>query len=88
MHKVGIIGAGFVGSAVETGLQTVAEVGVYDKYKDSESLYDVVNNSDVLFVCVRFRPSIRAGIMLAASGAFAGGLRLFFSVRCNRLHTL
>ncbi len=51
-HKIGVIGAGFVGTAVETGLQSVAEVRVYDKFKSSESLYDVVNNSDVLFVCV------------------------------------
>lgn len=52
MHKIGIIGSGFVGNAVETGLQSVAEVRVYDKFKPSESLDEVVNNSDILFVCV------------------------------------
>lgn len=52
MHKIGICGSGFVGNAVESGLQSVAEIRVYDKYKPSESLYDVVNNSDILFVCV------------------------------------
>lgn len=51
-HKVGVIGTGFVGSAVSLGLENAAEVREYDKYKDSESLYDVVNNSDILFVCV------------------------------------
>jgi len=51
-HKIGIIGHGFVGMAVETGLQSVADVRIYDKYKDTESLYAVVNNSDVLFVAV------------------------------------
>ncbi len=52
MHKVGVIGTGFVGSAVSVGLDNVAEIREYDKYKTSESLYDVVNNSDILFVCV------------------------------------
>jgi len=51
-HKIGIIGYGFCGIAVETGLQEVAEVRIYDKFKDSESFYDVINNSDVLFVTV------------------------------------
>ena len=52
MHKVGCIGAGFVGTAVELGLESVAEIRIYDKYKDTESLYSVVNNSDVIFICV------------------------------------
>lgn len=52
MHKVGIIGLGFVGTAVETGLQSVADIKIYDKYKPSDSLEDVVNGSDILFVCL------------------------------------
>lgn len=52
MHNIGVIGHGFVGLAVETGFQSVANVRVYDKYKDSESLYDVVNNSDIIFMCL------------------------------------
>jgi len=52
MHKIGVIGVGFVGMAVSTGLQSIAEVREYDKYKDTESLYDVVNNSDILFMCL------------------------------------
>ena len=52
MHKVGIIGYGFVGLAVETGLQSIAEIRIYDKFKTSEGLYDVVNNSDIIFLTV------------------------------------
>ena len=52
MHKIGIIGAGFVGTAVEEGLQSVAEVHIHDKFKDSESLETVVDNSNILFICV------------------------------------
>jgi UDPglucose 6-dehydrogenase len=51
-HKVGIIGHGFVGLACETGLQNVSEVRIHDKYKPSESLEAVVNNSNILFICV------------------------------------
>lgn len=55
MHKVGVIGTGFVGTAVSTGFEllgTNIEVREYDKYKPTESLYDVVNNSDILFLCL------------------------------------
>jgi len=52
MYKVGIIGLGFVGTAVETGLQSVAEIKIYDKYKPSDSLEDVVDSSDILFICL------------------------------------
>ena len=51
-HKIGIIGHGFVGLAVETGLQTVADIRIHDKYKDTESLESVVKNSDILFLCL------------------------------------
>jgi UDPglucose 6-dehydrogenase len=54
IHKVGICGYGFVGVATESGLQRIPdiEIRVYDKYKDTESLESVVDNSDVLFVAV------------------------------------
>lgn len=55
MHKVGIIGLGFVGTAVETGLQALVkniEIRAHDKYKPSESLEEVVENSDILFICL------------------------------------
>ena len=51
-HKVGIVGCGFVGTAVSTGLQVVAEIREHDKYKDTESLHSVVTNSDFIFLCL------------------------------------
>jgi UDPglucose 6-dehydrogenase len=51
-NKVGIVGYGFVGFAVETGLQSVAEIRVYDKYKDTENLDSVVDNSEIIFICL------------------------------------
>ena len=52
MHNVGIIGCGFVGTAVSTCLQNIAEVREHDKYKDTESLDSVVSNSDIIFICL------------------------------------
>ncbi len=56
MHRVGVVGVGFVGTAVSTGLETVlgdlVEIREYDKFKDTESLENVVENSDIIFVCL------------------------------------
>ena len=51
-HRVGIVGLGFVGTAVETGLQAVAEVSSHDKFKPTDSLATVVERSNIIFVCV------------------------------------
>tara|TARA_Y100000593_G_scaffold32732_1_gene64520 strand:+ start:847 stop:1743 length:897 start_codon:yes stop_codon:yes gene_type:complete len=56
--KIGIVGRGFVGSAVEFGFSPNvgcdAEVRVYDKdpNKSLHSLYETVNESDFIFVSV------------------------------------
>lgn len=55
-HKVGIIGCGFVGTAVSVGFEAVLkdkiEIREHDKYKPTESLETVVSKSDILFVCL------------------------------------
>jgi UDPglucose 6-dehydrogenase len=58
MKKIGIIGRGFVGSAVEFGFSAQtgcdAEVKVYDKNptRSTHTINDTVNNSDFIFVSV------------------------------------
>ena len=58
MQKIGIIGWGFVGSAVEFGFSPNvgcdAKVRVYDKNpnKSLHSLYETMNESDFIFVSV------------------------------------
>lgn len=52
MAKLGIIGHGIVGQAVEYGFKKGNELFIYDKYKDSTPLAEVVNNSEFVFVCV------------------------------------
>ena len=54
MKSIGIIGNGFVGSAIAAGFALHANVRVFDKdrKKSIDSLYDVVNFSDVVFISV------------------------------------
>ena len=53
MVKIGIVGFGFVGGAVAHGFAQSAELFIYDKYDDSyNTLKEVVDNSDFIFICV------------------------------------
>ena len=52
MHKIGVVGLGFVGTACETAFQNISEVRCHDKFKDTESLASVVKNSDILFLAL------------------------------------
>lgn len=52
-YKIGIIGCGFVGSAVAYGFSLHSEVKIYDKFQITpNTLEETVNDSDFLFVCV------------------------------------
>src|SRR5262245_20001791 len=50
-EKLGTLGHGIVGLALSTGFKS-EEIHIYDKYKESETLEDVVEKSDFLFVCL------------------------------------
>ena len=52
--NIGIIGQGFVGTAVNEGLKSFHHIETYDINKSSTctSLEDISNKSDVLFVCL------------------------------------
>lgn len=56
VYKVGVIGCGFVGTAVSSGFEAIlrdsVEIREHDKFKDTESLEAVVNSSDILFICL------------------------------------
>ncbi len=56
IYKIGIIGRGFVGSAVENGFKSMdkSELRIYDinPDKSKNSLFDVVNHSDLVFVSI------------------------------------
>ena len=54
--KIGIIGQGYVGTALKEGFQVFYQVETYDKYDLGKSTHskisDIVELSDVIFVCV------------------------------------
>ena len=53
--KVGIVGQGFVGSAIKEGLSGFHDVMTYDKRPEKSmavSLEQVVQNSEIVFVCL------------------------------------
>ena len=54
MKKVGVIGGGFVGSAIVSGFGLHSEMKVFDKdpRKSTHTLEEVVNDSEFIFVCV------------------------------------
>lgn len=50
-ERIGIVGYGIVGQAVEYGFKPFA-IKYYDKFKPSHSLKEVCDDSDVIFVCL------------------------------------
>ena len=53
--KIGIVGQGYVGTAIKGGFEKHYEIETYDKFSTSKStvnLHDLVLLSDVIFVCV------------------------------------
>ena len=53
--KIGIIGNGFVGSAIMHGfILHTEDIMIYDKdpRRSTHSMKDLVNKSDVIFICV------------------------------------
>ena len=54
MEAVGIIGQGFVGTAVREGLKEFFSLETYDKFQDStcESLEELMEKAKIIFVCL------------------------------------
>ena len=53
--KIGIVGQGYVGTAIKSGFEKYYELETYDKFHTSKStvnLHDLVLLSDIIFVCV------------------------------------
>jgi UDPglucose 6-dehydrogenase len=55
-HQIGIIGQGFVGSAVREGMKNHFDILAFDKdpnkYSNVESIFHVVESTDLTFLCV------------------------------------
>ena len=55
MHKIGIIGQGYVGTAVREIMSNYYEIQTFDideKKSDTSSISELVTNNDIIFVCV------------------------------------
>jgi nucleotide sugar dehydrogenase len=52
MTKIGIIGYGFVGEAVEYGFKANNEIKIYDKYKNYNAFEETINDSEIIFICL------------------------------------
>ena len=53
--KIGIVGQGYVGTAIKSGFEKHNELETYDKFDTSKStcqLPDMVEECKVIFVCV------------------------------------
>jgi len=53
--KIGIVGQGYVGTAIKVGFESYYDLETYDKYSEEKStmqLADLVESCEVIFVCV------------------------------------
>ena len=53
--KIGIVGQGYVGTAIKVGFESYYDLETYDKYSEEKStmqLADMVESCEVIFVCV------------------------------------
>lgn len=49
-YKFGVIGYGFLGTAIVHGFGLHADIKIYDKFMDYDSIEDVVNHADVIWI--------------------------------------
>ena len=55
MHKIGVIGQGYVGTAVKEVMSKYYQIETFDINKnksDTGSISELVTNNDIIFVCV------------------------------------
>ena len=52
--KIGVVGSGFVGTALTEGMKAYYDVYTYDKFRDStcDSIEELCANTKIIFVCV------------------------------------
>jgi len=60
-YNFGIIGYGFLGSAIAHGFGLHADIKIYDKFKDYDSLEDTVNHADVIWMCLPTPMNLKTG---------------------------
>jgi UDP-glucose 6-dehydrogenase len=62
-YRFGIIGMGFLGSAITHGFGLHADIKIYDKFKNYDSLEDVVKHAKFIWMCLPTPMNMRDGNM-------------------------
>lgn len=60
-YNFGIVGYGFLGTAVAHGFGLHADIKIYDKFMDYDSLEDVVEHAEVIWICLPTPMNIETG---------------------------
>jgi UDPglucose 6-dehydrogenase len=60
-YKFGIIGMGFLGSAITHGFALHADIKIYDKFKDFDTLKDVVEHAEFIWICLPTPMNMQTG---------------------------
>lgn len=60
-YKFGVIGYGFLGSALVHGFGLHADIKIHDKFKDYDSLEDVVSHADFIWMCLPTPMNMQTG---------------------------
>ena len=53
-NTIGVVGQGFVGTAIKEGFKNFVNIETYDKFKDStcSSLNELSQKAEIIFVCL------------------------------------
>lgn len=62
-YKFGIVGYGFLGSAITHGFGLHADIKVHDKFKDFDTLEDVVDHAEIIWICLPTPMNMQTGEM-------------------------
>lgn len=60
-YKFGIVGYGFLGSAISHGFGLHADIKIYDKFKDYDSLEDVAKHAEFIWMCLPTPMNLQTG---------------------------
>ena len=60
-YNFGIIGYGFLGSAIAHGFGLHADIKIYDKFKNYDPLEDVVNHAEIIWICLPTPMNLQTG---------------------------
>jgi len=60
-YKFGIIGMGFLGTAITHGFGLHADIKIHDKFKDYDSLDTVVDHADFIWMCLPTPMNMQTG---------------------------